>query len=111
MPQSIRRIVTGHDATGRSNITFEGDAPNIMEMDAWPGARITDLWATTEMPIDNDGLEDRGGVRCGLGRDSARRRRRVRRRREPSKGCAAHGGRDHDRTDDNGLSHHGTGGS
>lgn len=60
MPQSIRRIVTGHDASGRSNITFEGDAPNIMEMAAWPGARITDLWITSEMPIDNDGLVDRG---------------------------------------------------
>jgi mannose-6-phosphate isomerase-like protein (cupin superfamily) len=60
MPQSIRRIVTGHDASGRSNITFEGDAPNIMEMDAWPGARVTELWTTEEMPVDNDGLVDRG---------------------------------------------------
>src|SRR3954466_665755 len=60
MPQSIRRIVTGHDAKGRSNITFEGDAPNIMDMEAWPGARVTELWTTEEMPIDNDGLVDRG---------------------------------------------------
>src|SRR5689334_11338052 len=60
MPQSIRRIVTGHDAQGRSNITFEGDAPNIMEMAAWPGARITELWVTSEAPADNDGLVDRG---------------------------------------------------
>jgi mannose-6-phosphate isomerase-like protein (cupin superfamily) len=60
MPQSIRRIVTGHDADGRSNITFAGDAPNIMDMPAWPGARITELWVTDEMPVDNDGLEDKG---------------------------------------------------
>ena len=60
MPQSIRRIVTGHDASGRSNITFEGDAPNVMEMAAWPGARITELWVTSEAPVDNDGLVDRG---------------------------------------------------
>ena len=60
MPSPIRRIVTGHDAQGRSNILFEGDAPNIMEMPAWPGARVTELWVTEEAPVDNDGLEDRG---------------------------------------------------
>jgi len=60
MPQSIRRFVTGHDAAGRSNITFQGDAPNIMDMEAWPGARITELWVTSEAPVDNDGLADRG---------------------------------------------------
>jgi mannose-6-phosphate isomerase-like protein (cupin superfamily) len=59
MPQPVRRIVTGHDAAGRSNITFEGDAPNIMDMPGWPGARITELWVTREIPVDNDGMEDR----------------------------------------------------
>ena len=60
MPESIRRIVTGHTADGRSNITFEGDAPNVTDVAAWPGARITELWVTSEMPVDNDGSADRG---------------------------------------------------
>jgi mannose-6-phosphate isomerase-like protein (cupin superfamily) len=61
MPQTIRRIVTGHDARGRSNITFEGPATNIMDIAGWAGARVTELWVTNETPADNDGLEDRGG--------------------------------------------------
>lgn len=60
MPQSIRRIVTGHNSAGSSNITFEGTAANIMDIAGFPGLRVTDLWATTELPVDNDGLEDRG---------------------------------------------------
>lgn len=60
MPSSIRRIVTGHDAEGRSNIAFEGPAPNVMDIAGWPGARVTELWVTSEMPVDNDGVEDRG---------------------------------------------------
>jgi mannose-6-phosphate isomerase-like protein (cupin superfamily) len=60
MPQDIRRIVTGHDAQGRSNITFEGTAANIMEFPAWPGARVTELWTTEEVPVDNTGNVDRG---------------------------------------------------
>jgi mannose-6-phosphate isomerase-like protein (cupin superfamily) len=60
MPSSIRRIVTGHDAQGRSNITFDGDAANYLESAAWPGSRVTDLWVTEEIPVDNKGEVDRG---------------------------------------------------
>lgn len=60
MPQNIRRIVTGHDARGRSNITFEGDAPNYLESPAWPNSRVTEIWVTEEMPVDNTGVTDRG---------------------------------------------------
>jgi len=60
LPTDIRRIVTGHDAQGRSNITFQGPAPNFIDMAGWPGARITDIWVTEETPADNDGLVDRG---------------------------------------------------
>ncbi|MDR3511940.1 MAG: cupin domain-containing protein [Caulobacteraceae bacterium] len=60
MPQAIRRIVTGHDAQGRSNITFVGDAPNVLDSAAWPGSRVTEIWVTEEIPVDNTGLVDRG---------------------------------------------------
>jgi mannose-6-phosphate isomerase-like protein (cupin superfamily) len=58
--QPIRRIVTGHDANGRSNITFIGDATNFLDSPAWPGSRVTELWVTEEIPVDNKGLVDRG---------------------------------------------------
>jgi mannose-6-phosphate isomerase-like protein (cupin superfamily) len=60
MPNDIRRIVTGHNAQGRSNITFDSMAKNIMEFPAWPGARVTELWTTEEVPVDNTGDTDRG---------------------------------------------------
>ena len=60
MPKEIRRIVTGHDNQGRSNITFDGMAANILDIAGYEGARVTELWVTEEMPADNKGQEDRG---------------------------------------------------
>lgn len=58
--QNIRRIITGHNAQGRSNITFAGDATNVLDSPAWPGSRVTELWVTEEIPVDNTGETDRG---------------------------------------------------
>jgi mannose-6-phosphate isomerase-like protein (cupin superfamily) len=58
--RNIRRIVTGHDAQGRSNLTFVGDAPNTLDSAAWPGSRVSEIWVTEEMPVDNTGTVDRG---------------------------------------------------
>ncbi|MDE2074658.1 MAG: cupin domain-containing protein [Alphaproteobacteria bacterium] len=58
--RDIRRIVTGHNAQGKSNITFAGIATNVLDSAAWPGSRVTELWVTEEMPVDNAGVADRG---------------------------------------------------
>jgi mannose-6-phosphate isomerase-like protein (cupin superfamily) len=58
--QDIRRIVTGHNEQGKSNITFAGVAGNVLDSAAWPGSRVTELWVTEEVPADNTGLVDRG---------------------------------------------------
>ena len=58
--KDIRRIVTGHDDQGRSVISFCGLAENILESPAWPSSRLTELWVTEEMPVDNRGEADRG---------------------------------------------------
>jgi mannose-6-phosphate isomerase-like protein (cupin superfamily) len=58
--RNIRRIVTGLDANGQSNLTFVGDAPNILDSAAWPGSRVSEIWVTEEMPVDNTGTVDRG---------------------------------------------------
>lgn len=59
MLQRIRRIVTGHDATGKATVLFDGVAGQTLEFPGWPGAGSTELWATDEAPADIDGTADR----------------------------------------------------
>ena len=58
MAWRIRRVVTGHDAQGRSTFVMDGLAPNIKEMESMPGVALTDLWETTTAPADNSGNAD-----------------------------------------------------
>ena len=59
MPLKTRRIVTSHDAEGRSNIMIDDHAKNVTHIPSWEGLYVTELWVTSEMPIDNAGQEDR----------------------------------------------------
>lgn len=52
MAKQIRRIVTGHNAAGKSIITQDAFATSILELEAAPGLRVTDLWETTTAPAD-----------------------------------------------------------
>jgi len=52
MAKQIRRIVTGHNAAGKSIIAQDGFATSILELAAVPGLRATDLWETTTAPAD-----------------------------------------------------------
>ena len=63
MRQALRRIVTGHDQAGRSNISINDDAPNVIEVKGWPGLLVAELWVTGEMPVDNMGKADQGARR------------------------------------------------
>ena len=54
----VRRVLTGHDAEGRSTIIADGHAPNVKEMASMPGLALTDLWETAGAPADNDGHAD-----------------------------------------------------
>jgi hypothetical protein len=58
MASRIRRVVTGHDAQGRSTFIMDGLAPNVKEMESMPGVALTDLWETTTAPADNTGAVD-----------------------------------------------------
>ena len=54
MPKPIRRVVTGHDAAGRSVFVMDGPAPHVYCRS--PGSAIvTELWETRAMPADNRG--------------------------------------------------------
>ena len=52
MAKQIRRIVTGHNAAGKSIIARDAVATSILELAAVPGLRVTDLWETTTAPAD-----------------------------------------------------------
>ena len=58
MTWRVRRVLTGHDAQGRSTFIADGPAPNVKEMSAMPGLALTDLWETKGAPADNSGDGD-----------------------------------------------------
>jgi mannose-6-phosphate isomerase-like protein (cupin superfamily) len=52
----VRRVLTGHDAEGRSTFIADGLAQNVKEM--LPGLALTDLWETSGAPASNAGDKD-----------------------------------------------------
>src|SRR5262245_50450776 len=54
----VRRVLTGHDAQGRSTFIADGPAPNMKEMPSFPGLAPTDLWETKSAPASNAGSAD-----------------------------------------------------
>ena len=53
-----RRIVTGHDASGRSIILSDGDAPVMVQSDHSPAMGMAEIWRCDEMPPSNEGDAD-----------------------------------------------------
>lgn len=58
MLKPIRRVVTGHDAQGRSIIAGDGPSPNTIAVLESPAFGMTDLWVTHDAPADNTGTTD-----------------------------------------------------
>ena len=58
MLQPVRRVVTGHDAQGRSIIVSDAPSPHIKENPLQPGRGLTDLWRTFASPPHNEGDAD-----------------------------------------------------
>ena len=54
----VRRVLTGHDAQGRSTFIADGEAQNVKEMASMPGLALTDLWETGGAPASNAGDKD-----------------------------------------------------
>src|SRR6266699_2698992 len=63
MAQQFRRVVTGHDATGRAVVTIDEVAAN--QVSARPGATACVVWTTEGFPVDNNGEEDQGLRKTG----------------------------------------------
>jgi mannose-6-phosphate isomerase-like protein (cupin superfamily) len=58
MLRKIRRIVTGHDARGRSIIASDAPSPHVLALMDDPPFGLTDLWVTHASPADNSGSAD-----------------------------------------------------
>jgi Cupin domain len=59
MPKPIRRVVTGHNAAGRSIFISDSPAPNARTRSTG-AVTVTELWLTDATPADNAGSEDTG---------------------------------------------------
>jgi len=57
MPKKFRRVVTGHDAAGRSIFIMDGATPHVFQRT--PGSAIVnEMWETAATPADNRGSAD-----------------------------------------------------
>jgi mannose-6-phosphate isomerase-like protein (cupin superfamily) len=57
MPRKIRRVVTGHDAAGKSIFIIEAPTPHVFSRTKG-SAVVHELWETTRTPADNRGSAD-----------------------------------------------------
>ena len=60
----VRRIITGHDAQGRSTIIADAASPHAMTLAGVETFGVTDLWKTASAPADNS------AGRSGTGADA-----------------------------------------
>jgi len=60
-----RRIVTGHDASGKAVVLMDGPSPHVRQRSAG-GNVLTMLWVTDEMPVDMTGSKDRADTQIGV---------------------------------------------
>ena len=65
MVQPTRRVVTGHDASGRAVVLIDGAAPNAKLRRA-TGLTSTLLWVTDRSPADNFGSADAAAREIGV---------------------------------------------
>ena len=47
----VRRVVTGHDASGKAIVISDGLAPTVKTNPLRPGHRSTDIWRTNAAPV------------------------------------------------------------
>ncbi len=65
MIQSVRRVVTGHDESGKAVVLMDGAAPNVKQRKA-SGLFSTLVWVTDETPADISGSTDRAAREIGV---------------------------------------------
>jgi quercetin dioxygenase-like cupin family protein len=68
MALQIRRVVTGHDASGRAVVQIDEVPKNLVS--SRPGATACVVWTTEGFPVDNTGKEDAGLRKTGTTLDN-----------------------------------------
>jgi quercetin dioxygenase-like cupin family protein len=68
MALQIRRVVTGHDASGRAVVKIDEIAKNLVS--SRPGATACVVWTTEGFPVDNTGESDAGLRKTGTTLDN-----------------------------------------
>jgi hypothetical protein len=58
--KSVRRVVTGHDAQGRSCVLFDSAAPSVKASPFQAGTSMTDVWVFDACPALITGTRDDG---------------------------------------------------
>jgi quercetin dioxygenase-like cupin family protein len=51
MSGGIRRVITGHDSSGKAIVIADSDAPAVRSNPLRPGHKSTDLWKTDGAPV------------------------------------------------------------
>lgn len=57
-PPKVRRVVTGHDASGKAIVLIDQTCTDFIE--GRPNGFLRNIWTTDTTPADNDGSEDKG---------------------------------------------------
>ena len=68
MALQFRRVVTGHDASGRAIVKIDEIAKNLAS--SRPGATSSVVWTSEGFPVDNTGDEDEGLRKTGTTLDN-----------------------------------------
>ena len=68
MALQVRRVVTGHDTSGRAIVKIDEVAQNIAS--SRPGASACVVWTTENFPVDNTDTEDAGLRKTGTTLDN-----------------------------------------
>jgi len=67
--KSLRRVVTGHDAQGRSTVFIDATVSNVFS--PRPGAAFSVIWSSDGgFPVSNDGNQDPSNRKIGTSIDS-----------------------------------------
>ena len=61
-PVGIRRIVTGHDASGKAVVIADGPTPGVKTTPNRPGVIFHNMWTTKSAPARYDGPEEETSV-------------------------------------------------
>ena len=63
MALRVRRVITGHDASGKAIVKIDEMASNVAS--SRPGASAAVIWTTDSFPVNNDGQDDTANRKVG----------------------------------------------